>query len=181
MLGKYIYVNSDVKYIFSGDGLNEMTGCYLKDTNTSIEYDSLCRGLLKYLHKGSVLYSEKAISMYGLHTMMPYLDTVFLQNYMMIHSNTRHYSHTTRDKYLMRMAFNDYLNTEGGKILPNEVLFREKETFSENTGVNNKNITQIIEEYTNNNIQEGMVGKPTEEQLYRFYYNRFFSNSLMID
>jgi len=174
MLGKYIYVNSNVKYIFCGDGLNEMTGSYLKAANSSIEYDSLCRGLLKDMHKGSTLYSEKVVSTYGLHTLMPYIDSVFVQNYMMIHSNTRHYSHRTRDKYLIRMAFNDYLNAQGGKILPNEVLFREKETFSQNVDVNNKTITQIIEEYANNNIEDGGVGNMTEEQLYRFYFNRFF-------
>jgi len=201
LLAKHIYVNSDIKYIFCGDGLNEMTGCYLNEGNSSIEYDSICRSLLKDLHRSSTLYSEKGISMYGMHTLMPYLDSVFVQNYMMIHSNTRHYSHTTRDKYLIRMAFNDYfdrrrfetgqspvvksslgqspeefngINAEGGKLLPNEVLFREKETFSQNTGVNNKNITQIIEEYANSNIQDGFVGNKTEEQLYRFYFNRFF-------
>jgi hypothetical protein len=175
LLAKHIYVNSDIKYIFCGDGLNEMTGCYLNDDNSPIEYDSICRSLLKDLHRSSTLYSEKGISMYGMHTLMPYLDSVFVQNYMMIHSNTRHYSHTTRDKYLIRMAFNDYLNLEGGKILPNEVLFREKELFSKNKGANNKNIAQIIEEYANNNIQEGFDGNNTEEQLYRFYFNRFFS------
>lgn len=177
MLANYIYENSDARYILSGDGLNELTGCNLENVKHSIDFDSRCRFQLGELHQGKLLCSEKAVSNYKLHMALPFLDSVFVQTYMSIHPHTRYNSHINRDKYLMRMAFKD--------LLPENVVLREKELFSENQNVDGQTISQIFTEYAEIKIMDGFNKREfdastKEEHLYRYIFTEIFGTSLTI-
>ena len=78
------------------------------------------------LHYFDVLRSDRSISSAGLEARTPFLDRNFVQTYLSISPYIRcHRTNMQNEKYLLRSAF---ANME---ILPNEVLFRKKEAFSD--------------------------------------------------
>jgi asparagine synthase (glutamine-hydrolysing) len=54
------------------------------------------------------------------------------------------------EKHLIRTAFSEenYLNSQGNGLLPNEVLMRRKEAFSDGVSKTSRSLYEIIQEYT---------------------------------
>ena len=144
LISKKIKENSDAKVVFNGDGSDELTGGYLYfyKAGNNIAFDKECRRLLSDIHYFDVLRSDRSISSHGLEARTPFLDRGFIQSYLSIPSNIRfHVENNKCEKYLLRKAFDGY------NLLPNEVLWRTKEAFSD--GVSKQNISwyEIIQEY----------------------------------
>ena len=160
LIGKYISQNSDAKVIFNGDGSDELTGGYLYvgSANDEIEYDKECRRLLKDIHTFDVLRSDKCISSHGLEPRTPFLDREWVQFYLSIpfsircklRSKTSNYT----EKELLRNAFhiNQFQNTEGKQLLPNEILYRQKEAFSDGVSKQTRSLYEITQEHATNYI-----------------------------
>jgi asparagine synthase (glutamine-hydrolysing) len=150
LLGKYIREHSEAKVIFNGDGSDELTGGYLyfhKAAN-EIEFDLECRRLLRDIHMYDVLRSDKCISTHGLEPRTPFLDRGWVQTYLSVHASERcHITNGKCEKYLLRTAFSNYKNSEGNPILPEEILWRTKEAFSDGVSMNSRSLYQIIQEY----------------------------------
>jgi len=128
LVAQYISNHSDAKVIFNGDGSDEVCGGYLyfHYSPDCIEFDIECNRLLKDIHYFDVLRSDRSISSAGLEARTPFLDRNFVQTYLSIPPHIRcHKTNMQNEKYLLRSAFADM------KILPNEVLFRKKEAFSD--------------------------------------------------
>jgi asparagine synthase (glutamine-hydrolysing) len=53
------------------------------------------------------------------------------------------------EKFLLRDAFSEtfYKNSEGNPLLPNEILWRRKEAFSDGVSKQSRSLYQIIQEY----------------------------------
>ena len=128
LVSKYISKNSTAKVIFNGDGSDEVTGGYLyfHKAPSPDEFDKECRRLLKDIHTFDVLRSDKSISSNGLEPRTPFLDKEFVDMYMSIPIDVRYHPRKKQcEKYLLRKAF------EHENLLPNEVLWRTKEAFSD--------------------------------------------------
>ena len=159
LLGKYISKYSEAKVIFNGDGSDELAGGYLymKYAPDCIEFDAECRRLLKDIHAFDVLRSDKSISSHGLEPRTPFLDRTFVQQYMNIPMELRFHGGTDlQEKYLIRTAFSpdETLNQDGNPLLPDEILWRKKEAFSDGVSKHSRSLYEIIQEHTDKLFNE---------------------------
>jgi asparagine synthase (glutamine-hydrolysing) len=151
LLGKYIAKHSKAKVIFNGDGSDELLGGYLymKHAPESVEFDRECRRLLKDIHAFDVLRSDKSISSHGLEPRTPFLDREWTQFYLSISPAIR-YRPGDIEKSLLRHAFSRkqyQTNHRGGPLLPEEVLMRRKEAFSDGVSGHERSLYQVLQEY----------------------------------
>ena len=190
---KYIKENSDCKVIFNGDGADELMGGYLyfKHAPTKNDFDNECKRLLNDIHMFDVLRSDKSISSNGLEPRTPFLDREWVEFYLSINKELRY--ETTIDnceKYLIRQAFNKNNN----KLLPDEILWRTKEAFSDGVSSLNKSWFEIINEkidkINDNNIQYNIINtgiqyknsdkyinvpQSREQCYYRYLFNKHYN------
>ena len=185
LLGKYIKANTDCKVIFNGDGSDELTGGYLYFHNApdQFEFDHECRRLLHQIHYFDVLRSDRCISTHGLEPRTPFLDRGLVDFYLSIPKKFRcHNQNGQCEKYLLRKAFEGYL--------PDEVLWRKKEAFSDGVSGLQRSWYEIIQENINNlpiNEQSNMHkfihvccnnrhNKPmtNEQKYYRYLFEKHY-------
>ena len=188
LISKYISENSEAKVIFNGDGSDELTGgyLYLNKAPNKIEFDRECRRLLQDIHKYDVLRSDKSISSNGLEPRTPFLDKSFTQYYLSLPQDIRYLGGKNKffekykniEKFLLRAAFDSSLSNSL-PILPETILWRRKEAFSDGVSQCNRSLNEIIEEYIDKeNLVENrnhIFNMPkTKEQMY--YRNIFEDN-----
>ena len=177
LVSKYISENSDAKVIFNGDGSDELMGGYLymKECPNHYEFDLESKRLLQNIYLFDALRSDKSISTNGLEPRTPFLDREFVDYYLSIPSNIRFKSNKIQEKILFRKSF---YNKD---FLPDEILFRKKEAFSDGVSSLNKSWYAIIGEKVKNqkdviiNYNKNYDINPpkTIEQL---YYRTIFEN-----
>lgn len=195
LLGKYISEHSDAKVIMNGDGSDELMGGYLymHACPDALAFDGETRRLLREIHAFDVLRSDKSISSNGLEPRTPFLDREFVQLYLSIPYELR-YDKTGKsiEKRLVRQAFDDAVLPCGKPFLPEEILWRKKEAFSDGVSKHSRSLYEIIQEYTD--IHH--VGQPanqkhiwkharnppkTSEQLfYRTLFESYYPNANII-
>jgi asparagine synthase (glutamine-hydrolysing) len=144
LVSKYIKEHSEAKVIFNGDGADEVAGGYLyfHAAPDPIEFDKENRRLLTDIHLFDVLRSDRSISSNGLEPRTPFLDKSFVQTYLSIPPNLRaHGCNGQCEKFLLRKAF------ENDSLLPKEVLFRQKEGFSDGVSTPKKAWYEIIADH----------------------------------
>jgi asparagine synthase (glutamine-hydrolysing) len=151
LLGQYIAKHSEAKVIFNGDGSDELLGGYLYMQNAPdvIEFDKECRRLLKDIHTFDVLRSDKSISSHGLEPRTPFLDRAWTQYYLSISPTLRQFAGQS-EKYWLRYAFskNQYQPAYGpSELLPDKVLWRRKEAFSDGVSGTQRSLYQILQDY----------------------------------
>jgi len=187
LVGKYISENSNAKVIFNGDGSDELCGGYLymHKCPDEIEFDKESRRLLKNIHAFDVLRSDKCISSHGLEPRTPFLDRSWVQYYLSIHPSVRfHPKNNLCEKHLLRTAFSKdfFKNTEGKPILPDEIIWRTKEAFSDGVSKTTRSLYEIIQDYIMNNIDSekkidisNIISKTEiEKKYYKFIFNSFY-------
>jgi len=132
LLAKYISENTEYKVVLIGDGSDELTGGYMYFHNAPSpeEYQAEIKRLLSEIHLYDVRRADRCISMFGLEARAPFLHQAFVRAYLSIDPFFRMPSWNGQEKGLLRMAFKDT------KLLPDQVLFRPKEAFSD--GVSSK-------------------------------------------
>ena len=174
LLGKYISRNSKAKVIFNGDGSDELSGGYLymKNCPDSIEFDKETRRLVKDIHLFDVLRSDKSISSHGLEPRTPFLDRNFVNCYLSIPPYVRNYSNFGQcEKYLIRKSFSlpVFENILGTQILPDEILWRKKEAFSDGVTGHGRSLFQILQEFIS-----AELNLPANIETEKLYYKNIF-------
>jgi asparagine synthase (glutamine-hydrolysing) len=152
LIGKYIAANSQAKVIFNGDGSDELFGGYLymNKCPDDIEFDKETRRLLKDIHMFDVLRCDKSISSNGLEPRTAFLDKRFVNTILSINPFYRNHKNLNEsEKYLLRNSFkkDNYTDCFGRQILPDEILFRRKEAFSDGVSSHGRSLFTILQEF----------------------------------
>lgn len=193
LLGKFIKKNSEAKVIFNGDGSDELLGGYLymNKCPDSIEFDNESRRLLKDIHLFDVLRSDKSISSHGLEPRTPFLDKNFVNFILSIPyelRNHKYYSdfpHTYAgiEKFILRYAFSKDLfkDCNGRQILPDEILWRKKEAFSDGVSTKGRSLYQILQEKIAKKMSldtgtQYEANIETEKLYYKQIFDSFYPN-----
>lgn len=127
-----------VKMVLSGEGSDEIFGGYLyfhKAPNAKEFHDETVRKL-KLLHAYDCKRANKSSSAWGLECRPPFLDTCFVENVLRIPSEHKMITKERPiEKFLLRHAFDkDPKTGENLNYLPHDVLWRQKEQFSDGVG-----------------------------------------------
>lgn len=180
LIGKYIAANSDAKVIFNGDGSDELLGGYLymHKCPDDIEFDKESRRLLNDIHLFDVLRSDKSISSNGLEPRTPFLDRSFVNYILSLPPYLRNHSNFKEsEKYLLRNSFrNNYFKDNlDRQILPDSILFRKKEAFSDGVSSQGRSLFTILQEKIFELNNDNDI-KPSIE-LEKKYYKEIFDNA----
>lgn len=185
LLAKYISTNSDIKVIFNGDGADEVQCGYLyyhyANNNSEALEDN--KRLLNEISFYDVLRVDKCISNFGLEARVPYLDTEFVDYYLSLPIAEK-LPLGRIEKKLIRDSFNELYPD----ILPNEVLYRKKEAFSDGVSTLNDSWYTIIQNYINSIISDREfeenstkidINQPEtkEAYYYRNIFDKYFNGS----
>jgi len=118
-----------IKMVLSGEGADEVFGGYLyfHKAPDAREFHEETVRKLAMLHKYDCLRANKSTAAWGLEARVPFLDKEFLETAMNIDPAEKMCVPGERmEKWMLRKAFEGYL--------PDEVLWRQKEQFSDGVG-----------------------------------------------
>jgi asparagine synthase (glutamine-hydrolysing) len=144
MVAREIARRSEAKVVFNGDGADEIFGSYLyfyrAPTDEAFEAES--GRLLQDIHLYDVLRSDRSISSHGLEPRTPFLDKQFVAVARSLPTVWRRPDRATGrcEKWILRTAFKPL------DLLPHEVLWRQKEAFSDGVSRQQKSWYQEIQE-----------------------------------
>ncbi len=165
-----------LKMVLSGEGSDEIFGGYLyfhMAPNAKEFHEETVRKLF-LLSKYDCLRANKSTAAWGIETRVPFLDKKFLDYAMEINPREKMCSGKKIEKEILRSAFDQFI--------PDEILWRQKEQFSDGVGYSWIN---SLKKHAEENISDEMmgaaksefpVGTPStkEEYFYRKIFNRLF-------
>ena len=131
-----------IKVVLSGEGADEIFGGYLyfRNAPSTEDFQKETIERVQKLFTADLLRADKSTMAHGLEARVPFLDKDFLNVAMLIKGEEKQpKTYDGKEKYILRKAF----DTPDNPYLPDEVLWRQKEQFSDGVGYNW--IDQLIE------------------------------------
>lgn len=180
LMSKYIR-EQGVKVVLSGEGADEIFGGYLyfRNAPTLNDFQKETIERVQKLATADCLRADKSTMAFGLEARVPFLDKSFLETAMTItpsHKQPKTYEGI--EKYILRKAF----DTPEEPYLPKEVLWRQKEQFSDGVGYSWIDTliahceAQITDEQMATAEQRFPINTPTtkEAYVYRTIFEEYF-------
>ena len=165
-----------IKMVLSGEGADEIFGGYLyfhKAPSAQAFHEETVRKLSK-LHWYDCLRANKSLSAWGVEGRVPFLDRDFLDIAMRLNPQAKMCPGDVMEKKILRKAFAD--------MLPEEIVWRQKEQFSDGVGYSwidtLKKITseQVSDEQMAHAAERFPIHTPLckEEYFYRSIFEEHF-------
>ena len=158
LISKYIADNTDFKVILSGDGSDEVCGGYLENylAPNLDEFKQNTFNRINNIYKYDVQRADRATSIHGLEIRVPFLDHEFVEYYLSIPATERMpIKGVKMEKQLLRDAFKGYL--------PEYILYRQKEAFSDGISSKSDSWHNIIKDMCNDLFSEEECGNKLRE------------------
>ncbi|MEP6803537.1 MAG: asparagine synthase B [Flavobacterium sp.] len=170
-----------IKAILSGEGADEVFGghLYFRNAPSAEEFQDETIERVQKLFTADLLRADKATMAHGLEIRIPFLDKDFLDVSITIRTEEKQpKTYDGIEKYILRKAF----DTPENPYLPSEILWRQKEQFSD--GVGYSWIDELIEYCATQVSDEQLAGasaefpynSPTtkEAYFYRSVFHKFY-------
>jgi asparagine synthase (glutamine-hydrolysing) len=165
-----------IKMVLSGEGADEVFGGYLyfhKAPDAQAFHEETVRKLDK-LHLYDCLRANKSLMAWGVEGRVPFLDKEFLDVAMRLNPQAKMCPGSVIEKRILREAFSD--------MLPESILWRQKEQFSDGVGYSwIDSLKALVEtQVSDNEMAEAAVRFPInpprnkEEYYYRSIFESHF-------
>jgi len=193
LISKYIQQQSDDVVIYCGDMSDEIFGSYrgFLKAPSDVDFHRENERMIRDVRFFDLLRSDKSISGAGLEARVPFADKEFLSYVMRIPPRFKRFDDERIEKYLLRKAFEGVTGVAGDAgagesrpLLPDDVLWRRKEAFSDGvSSADGRTWIQMLKEYSERVITDTEYNN-TNNHLYllhnppydkeSFYYRRTF-------
>lgn len=176
LVSKYISEHTDCKVVLVGEGPDEVCSSYLFNwyAPSGEALDAAAKEYVKEIHYFDVKRADRCIARWGLEGRVPLLDPEFIRSYWSLPYDERMPKTHHMEKWWLRKAF------ENEDLLPEQVLMRKKEAFSD--GVSGKTSWfQMIQDFVADKVTDKEMEHAAETYPYctpqtkeAYYYRKLF-------
>ncbi|XP_041979782.1 asparagine synthetase [glutamine-hydrolyzing] [Aricia agestis] len=175
LLSKYIKEKTDTTVIFSGEGADELAQGYIyfRDAPSEAAGHEESIRLLSDIYLYDGLRADRTTSAQSLEPRVPFLDIQFTNHYLNVDAKLKTPQNGV-EKHLLRQSF------ANSGLLPDSILWRHKEAFSDGVASVKKSlfttIDEIIRERFSKHDEEYPGTQPTtvESKYYRHVFEKSF-------
>ncbi|KAG7298991.1 hypothetical protein JYU34_017463 [Plutella xylostella] len=176
LLARYIKQNTDTTVIFSGEGADELAQGYIyfRDAPSAEEGHKESIRLLSDIYLYDGLRADRTTSAFSLELRVPFLDIQFTSHYLSLDPKARQPQNGV-EKHLLRNSF-----SKSG-LLPDSILWRHKEAFSDGVASVKKSLFTVLEEVISERLPKeeqkfkGLQPTTTESTYYRHVFEKSFA------